>query len=506
MNHRYLLSLAFFVGLFSPTGFGWSIEEVIAPSLNDASLEIRRSALFRDGDQVKLGRCDVLEAECAPDNATLVLKRQISYEKYLSALAERFQIPAQYLIHHDKGAANYESYIALLTKSMQNQDLPREEQQAARTKLDLLISRGGVLDRFRQALIIKRALEWVPDEKTAEEVHGRFALVDKLQKRFAPTEKLPANSDYEAFLVYVAKNAKDEDVRQLAGRFLTKLDDLQKSGPEVYKKVTQDFTREMLKGSQASRQKAKELDEFLGGIKFSRSLGSSVVQAYESFLPYLVPYHDSLVLKNPPMATDVFNAADWVKKVVTYEKSVRQFEQSLWPMNYALEKDAAKDRIDEVSTGKTWVLAGTSLTYLEAYNACQKLGHGYTLPNFVNDVAYSSPWLSLSPLASQIAAVEGEKRFWVDGSAITNFKRDAGKAMRWVNVGYNSKTQKEVPVFQYDYDFPTATMAEKSHLGRKTVKTEGEEPLSAWKSIQEHGEKTSKAATLCIGPTREASE
>lgn len=493
MNYRVLVLLAW---VLSSASFA-SIEEVTAPSASDTSLEIRRAALFRDGDIVKYGTCDVLEADCTPENSTLVVKRQIPYETYLRQLADRFHLPGQYVIHHEKGGATYNHYVELLTKTMVDQEIPEEERQAARTKIDTMISRAGVLDRFMQALAIKRALEWTTDEETAQEVHGSFELLTKLQKRFASPHLVPANSDYEAFLAYVALHASDEEVRARATRFLTKLQETAKWAPNVYK-TSQTFTSAIMRGGPEASLNVHKLEEFFESSRIFRKLGCSIVEAHDSFHHYLPAYQESLIVKFSAVTADEFKANDWMKKVFIYEKSVRQYEQSLWPMNFVVDKTAGKDRAEELSTGRVWALGGTGLTYLEAHNACQKLGNGFHLPDYNTEALYSAPWLSVSSLGEQIPAVEGEKLFWLGSNELNHFKRNAGTARRMVSISYNTRAERDVTVYQFDYEFPIATLEAKPRASRRTVRTQEEEELPPADAIHYHGGKTPRAAALCV--------
>jgi len=478
-----------------------AIETVIAPTLSNDSVEILRWSLFRDGDKVKYGQCDTLEPECSPDVPSLVVTREIGYPEFLNALALRFRIPAKYLAQHDAAIASYQAYSATLASIRDNKSLRDEERESAGQKLEILTSRGGILDRFLQAVAMKRSLEWAKDGEQAQQLTTGFAGTGKLASLVVNSPDAGNKAgNFRDFLTFLSDHGDAaEEVRGKAKRLRHELNRLETSGPDVARSLDSKF-KVLMNGGRAARKQCEELDTYLTGIpSISTALGGTVSEAYAQFEPHLGSYRTSL----EDAAKNGLDEAPKVltKQVITYEKSVRQFEQALWPMNFAPSKTPGDPtKIEEPSTGKTWVFIGNNLTYTEAVDGCHKYGHGFGLPELEYELTYSAPWLVQSVLAGQIAG-KGEKRVWVRGQIISN-GRSVGQQLRQVSVGYRTTAERMVNVQNYDYSFPQAVLLARPIPTGSWVTSKGEEAFSSEKAEAEFGNVTHRAPALCVGPTK----
>jgi hypothetical protein len=363
------------LALFSPAYA--SIEVVISPDSGSDSYEIMRWALYRDGATVKYGRCDILEAQCTPDSPSLVPQREMPYRDYLKRLAGRFQIPEAYLDNHQAGFANYDSYRKVLQRIIENASLPSSEKAEAQQKFDRLTKKGGTLERFYNALALKRELEW---PRTQEE---KAALIERF--RF---ESLPP------------------------------------SGAE----------------------------------------------------PGEAPL------------------------VITYEKSMHQFEKALYPVNFVAPLQSDARRVEEPSTGLTWLLAGTNYSFADAIPACKKQGEGYRMAS-LEELSYSAAWLGQSTLAESIERINGEKFVWFPGP-VSETRKHMGKRYQTIQTSPNHSRSGEFDYFYSTYKFPVAAIWPTFRETHLPLETTEEKSLQVDDIIQKHGSNSRKLAVFCVSPTR----
>jgi hypothetical protein len=331
-----------------------------------------------------------LEFQCTPDSESFVVERELSFTRYVELLARRFNVPKDYLVSHQSALANYRSFLEKLQVNIEDESLTSEERESAQRKFDFLTEKGGILDRFNQALSIKRALEW---PKT------------------------------------------DDDKRKLVQ------------------------------------------DEEL-----SRQVTSLVKGDGEDPLP------PSGIAEG--------------KFVVTLEKSVRKFEQALHPINFAkILKGGSPDKIIEPSTGRTWVLASTSASFAEALVACSKVGKGFRIPSYSNELQAASEWLADSSIGTLMPVLNGEKFVWLDES-IQIKKIHQGKKQKTIQTSPNSSRTGEFDYYYHTYVFPAAAVhAERSRKTTVDHATTEEEELTNEQVIEKYGNNTTKLSVLCVGPT-----
>jgi hypothetical protein len=355
-----------------------SIEVVISPDVTSNSVEIMRWTIYRDGNTVKYGRCDLLEAQCTPDSPSLILQRELPYDQYIKTLASRFNIPQAYLEKHQTGVTSYVDYRQMLQTLIENTDASDSERAQAKAKFDLLTGKGGTLERYFKALALKREIEW---PRTDEE---KMALLE----------------DYP---------------------------------------------------SQAGSPSGAEL-------------------ALE-----------------PQM-------------VFTYEKSMRQFEEALYPINFAAPLKGDPRKIEEPSTGLTWLLAGSALTFTESGAVCERAAPGFRPPS-VEQLKYSAAWLGKSTIGDLIPTINDEKFVWIYGS-FGEKRNHKGKKYQTIQTSPNSSKSGDFDYFFSSYTFPAAAIWPAFRQTSVTMDTTEEKSLSREDILAKYGATGTKLGVLCVGPTR----
>jgi|GEM_PF-3521967 len=156
------------------------IQNISGPS-NPAeeAVPIRGSVTYLAGDSVRYGSCDSLESFCYPNSATFKARREIDFKRYQTLLAERFNIPAQYLLADDKMDQNFQNMTTLLKNVLEDESVSQPEKAQAKTKFDTLTQKGGLISRFNRARALKQALKW--DEANPDQDLVRF---EKSQREF----------------------------------------------------------------------------------------------------------------------------------------------------------------------------------------------------------------------------------------------------------------------------------------------------------------------------------
>jgi|GEM_PF-5632016 len=355
-----------------------SIEVVISPDVTSNSVEIMRWTIYRDGNTVKYGRCDLLEAQCTPDSPSLTLQRELPYDQYLKTLATRFNIPPAYLEKHQTGMTSYVDYRQMLQGLVENKEATDIERAQAKTKFDLLTGKNGTLERYYKALALKREIEW---PRTAEE---KMALLEE----------------------YASQSASP-------------------SGAEL---------------------------------------------ALE-----------------PQM-------------VFTYEKSMRQFEEALYPINFAAPLHGDPRKIDEPSTGLTWLLAGTALSFTESGAVCDRAAPGFKPPS-VEQVKYSAPWLGKSTIGDLVPTINDEKFVWIYGT-YTEKRKHMGKKFQTIQTSRNSSKTGDFDYFFSSYQFPALAIWPAFRQTSVTMETSEEQSLSREDILAKYGSAGTKLGVLCVGATR----
>ncbi|MEZ4750548.1 MAG: hypothetical protein R3B54_07925 [Bdellovibrionota bacterium] len=179
MFAKALLSFLLILVLCPGSLWAWSIEAVSGPEHSGLDGTVHRSTVFRENDTVWYGRCSILEKRCAPDSDSLELDRQQSFEQYQTLLAELFGIGAKYLIYHEKTRENYDRLLESLQEIIDG-DAEESEKQKAKQKRDAIKAKGGLRDRFLQAVAIKESL----DRKKNEGGEEFVVTFEKSQKQF----------------------------------------------------------------------------------------------------------------------------------------------------------------------------------------------------------------------------------------------------------------------------------------------------------------------------------
>jgi hypothetical protein len=148
-------------------------------SESEEAVPIRSTVTYLDGNTVRYGACVDLETDCLPNSASFIVRREISFERYQSLLAERLDIPAQYLLADDKMDRNFQSTSDLLKKIIEDESISESEKGKARTKFNTLTEEGGLINRFNRARALKLALNW-----DANDPDSNVSMFEKSQREF----------------------------------------------------------------------------------------------------------------------------------------------------------------------------------------------------------------------------------------------------------------------------------------------------------------------------------
>jgi len=156
------------------------IQNISGPSnAAEEIVPIRGTVTYLAGDTVRYGSCDALESFCYPNSATFKARREVDFKRYQTLLAERFNIPAQYLLADDKMDQNFQNMTTLLKNVLEDETVSQPEKNQAKAKFDTLTKKGGLISRFNRARALKQSLKW--DEANPQQDLARF---EKSQREF----------------------------------------------------------------------------------------------------------------------------------------------------------------------------------------------------------------------------------------------------------------------------------------------------------------------------------
>ncbi len=152
------LGSLFFLG-FVNSAMALHIETASGPTQQNRSEIVRRHTHFIKNKMAVLAKCEEVEAECSPASPGLRVRRELPYDDYVAHLANRFDVDPRYLTNHEKGLKSYESAVRTLAEIVKDVNLEPTAKSNAKSRFDEMTRRGGVLDRFNQAVAIKRSIE-----------------------------------------------------------------------------------------------------------------------------------------------------------------------------------------------------------------------------------------------------------------------------------------------------------------------------------------------------------
>jgi hypothetical protein len=476
-----------------------SIEVVVIPAAASGNFEILRWSIHRDGKSVKYGRCDSLEEECNPDVTTWKLQRELDYDEYLKRLGSRLKVSEKYLSQHGPATQSYASHLDLLTQVSLDPNNSDQVRAKAAASITYQTQRGGILDRFTQAVAIKRGLEWVKTPPAIAALDLEYPSLNWLDGKIRENGTIHSSADtFQGLLKYISQKSASQQARQNAANLLRFI---QSAKDPVVRSQLSTLTSPLLEKTDSAAACAR-IDQALPVFPALKSAlgGKSFTEVYQQEIaPELAAFEATLLAGSPIAGT--INPGGPTPPVVTYEKSVPQFELALWPLNFAQDVNQGDGRtVEEPSTGVTYVLAATSVTYSEAIKACGQLEGGFRMANWM-DLYYSSPWLAGSKLAQLIPPSKAGRRVWINGT-VQSVSRDMGKQIRTYDTGPRSKRTGEIQIYQYDYDFPAVELVESLVSNASRVPATEETAVSAETAVTKYGNLTEKLAVLCVGATR----
>lgn len=453
-----------------------SIEVVISPDSKFAQVEILRWALYRDGDVVKYGRCDILEAECSPDSPSLEIQRELPYAEYIKRIANRYNVPLAYLQNHKAGLANYLNYRQILQRVTEDPNLPNSEKKEANEKFSRLTQKGGTLERFFKALALKREIQWPRTEEQKAEFLDQFGS-DGFDSSILPPVEFgsPALSPAEA-----------STYRQMVRRLLAS------SGLSEAERAS----------LQSRFDRATATEESLARVvAYIRSQPSLSIPSTADAADALMTTVESVAsgAGGAAEATESDFSAPNPNQIFTYEKSMHQYEAALYPMNFAkiLKPDAKK--VEEPSTGLTWALGGASLTYAEAIVACKGLGEGWRAATQAQ-IEYAAPWLGLSTIGQLIPVLNGEKFVWMDGE-IRDQRKHMGKKYQTIQTSKYSSKSGDFDYFHSTYRFQAMAIWPNPRSTYVDHATSEEKTLGREDIVNRYGTTTTRLGSLCVTDT-----
>lgn len=317
---------------------------------------------------------------------------------------------------------------------------------------------------------------------------------------------------YQTYLEAIAKRFS------ISARYLSK----HKEATEIYKSyigslqgVQRGETTTEEEKNDAGRKlgvmnaKGGTLDSFTQAISMLRALEWHSAEPMKDFsvlfLPPLRPYVPKDIARTlgmnnglDPVLPEQQSAA---KIVFIYERSMKQYEQFLLPMNFAFPaKLGADNAIDEPSTGLTWRLDPTRRTLKGAVQVCKDFGEGYHLPTPAQ-LEFSGPWLSVSPFAPLLHVEDKGKWIWLEQN-IKSQPKKVGRVSKDLSLNPNFPRFGEVDVYHYTYKVAMGSVAVKPHIGDGEVPTTEEKSLSQEEIIKKYGDRTFQTSVLCVGPTK----
>ncbi len=495
---KHCLNTCLFFGMAIASVGHAAIEVVVIPPASSGNFEILRWSIHREGKNVRYGRCDSLEEECTPDVATWKLQRELDYDEYLKRLGTRIKVSQKYLAQHGPATESYAAHLALLSQvslDVNNSDGVRAK---ARASIAYQTQRGGILDRFTQAVAIKRGLEWPKGLEAIAALDREYPSLDWLGGKIRENGTIHSSADtFQSFLKFVSERSASDEAKKRSANVLRFI---QSATDPVVRSQIATLTAPLLGEASLAAGACAKIDQALPLLPALASAlgGQSFTNFYQQALAPEVAGFEASLLALP---VGEIQPGDAAPPVVTFEKSVPQFELALWPLNFAQDLNPGDARaVDEPSTGKTFVLGATSVTYLEALKTCSQLEGGLSMATW-NDLYYSSAWLAGSKLAKLIPPSKAGRRVWTNGT-VQSVSRDMGTQVRTYNTGLRSTRTGEIRVFQYDYDFPAAELVEGLVNNASRVTTLEETAVSPEIAVDKYGSQTEKLAVLCVGPTR----
>ncbi|MEZ4750549.1 MAG: hypothetical protein R3B54_07930 [Bdellovibrionota bacterium] len=480
-----------------------SIEGVASPTTLDSLGNVYRYTVYRTGNKVRYGECDTLESYCLPSSPLLKVQREMPFEDYVSRLAEHFGVNATYLLHHERAIDSISAYLETLD-GIVNGDAASDEKALAKAKYDAVLDAGGMLDRFLQALQIKLSL----DEKTPDDFEKQRELLNHSRKR--------VNGDR------AGKGTERSGYSLLQG-FFGDLESLHLKGEQKTRLSAYATLWSEAKGMEGAEGYADQIVQALLDASYLRSQ-----QANGTIGPLL-----ALLAKNRELSVEI-NPAEDFKEIapifrrymnderveyklagmgmkpldsegsVTFEQSVKQFEQAFWPVNFAAdvsdEKPEAATRF-EPSTLRTWHLGHANSTRKEAESHCARAGKGYRMAD-TSDVGYSASWLLKSSIGTEMGYTSGAR---LPVCGCRGLKGVRGKYLRTVKkqveIYRNNFREQDVPEHELEVHFMYMMVGgpecevRSAKVGTGEVYKDGhysQEELLKW------ADKAGEAAVLCF--------
>jgi hypothetical protein len=158
MMRNFLLWSLILIGV-AHQATAFHIETASGPTAQNRSEIVRRHTHFIKNKMAVLAKCEEVEAECSPSSKGLRVRRELPYEEYINHLAKHFDVDPRYLTNHDKGLKSYQSAVRTLGDIVKDANLDQTAKSNAQARFDEMTRKGGVMDRFTQAVAIKRSIE-----------------------------------------------------------------------------------------------------------------------------------------------------------------------------------------------------------------------------------------------------------------------------------------------------------------------------------------------------------